>query len=464
MPRSAPRYLIWKHGAWYAHFRWVDPDGTVHWPSPRSPYTDKARDERRAAVWAGAARGAWIAARQAKLAAGGRAAAQGPTLGDLVALYEAEVGGRTRSWPKERFRATRLLAELGAGRAVAEITIPDVVAMRDRLQRREGHLEPDTRTALDPRPPGRPKASAPPRPGARARRRLSPRSVNAYLVLLQAVMNYAARSGAVPHNHLRYVPKLEEPRDEVPATLSARQLTAVFEALADWEDWRDGLAADLPRESRTVVPLRGIVLLAYYTAARPSNYLAMRWCDVRWPTREIVFEHTKNLRAVAIPMEAPLLCYLKGIYTGQPATAQVHPGNRTTRGPWKGLYHQWRRLLDLANRRLPADERIPLGTRLYILRHTRATDWAEAGVAPKVVADLLGDRLETVQRYYFGRRASAARYWVDLAAETPTQRAVNRAALGLRPVSGRGSRRGSKAVANTPQTRMRAGGRKEPMM
>jgi len=59
-PRAAPRYIRWKNGAWFGHWRYVDPDGTVHWASPRSPYTDRKMDERRAAIWAGEQRAKWI--------------------------------------------------------------------------------------------------------------------------------------------------------------------------------------------------------------------------------------------------------------------------------------------------------------------------------------------------------------------------------------------------------------------
>jgi integrase len=416
VPRSAPRYLIWKHGAWYGHWRWVDPDGTVHWPSPRSPYTDKKRDERRAAVWAGAAREAWIQERRRVQAEQAQAAVAGPTLGDVARAWLADAAARGVNTTSESYRLELMLADLGAERPIRELAPADVLAWRDTLRHR-------TIRSQRKRPLRKGEKARPPR-------RLSSRSVNAYLVLLSMVCNFGIRQGVLLTNPARAVGKIQVDAG-VPEILTTAQITALLEALDDYE--AEQLTTPKAGALYTsAAPMRGIVLAAYYTLARTDNVLSLTWPQVQLAANAVHYPETKNRRPVTAPMRAPLRAYFEARHPGRAARGPVFP-NPATGKPYTDVRKQWRRLLALANARLEPADRIRDGFKMYNLRHSGASALARAGVPAKIIADLMGDTsIATVERHYFGFEQEALREELARAADHPTLRAIDAVASAER--------------------------------
>ncbi len=355
----------------------------------------RKRDDRPTAVSQAAEwRAAWIEDHEAE-----HEAVAVITVGRVLALYAADAGQRTR-WDKEHARLRVLEAELGADTPVETLTVAGITAWRDRL-RTEGR---DQR-------------------GRRGRRRkpLAARSVNAYLILLQAAMNYAVKAGLLEHNHLRHVRKLPEEYG-LPEALTMVQLEALWTALDAWEAEAGARVARAEAGTNTradgappQVPLRGLILVAYYTMARTANVLGLTWEQVHFTDGEIHFPTTKNRRYVVLPMDEPLRRYLLRLCPGPGATGLIHP-NRSG-AAWVNIHDQWRRLLVLANAELQVGQKISGAFRFYGLRHTRATDLADAGVPAKVIAEWMGDTsIATVEKHYFGRhRRLSAHHWLDVA-------------------------------------------------
>ncbi|HQM37618.1 MAG TPA: hypothetical protein PLN64_01720, partial [Candidatus Bipolaricaulis anaerobius] len=118
----------------------------------------------------------------------------------------------------------------------------------------------------------------------RSERHLSKSSANAYLALLKMILALAVRRGRLASNPAAAVTALPIQRPD-PETLSVEQVRALFAALPQFERLQTErenarrarpMGAGLP----SAVPLRGIVLTAYYTLARTGNVLRLRWEEV----------------------------------------------------------------------------------------------------------------------------------------------------------------------------------------
>jgi len=404
--RSAPRYIIWKHDAWYGHWRYVNPDGTVHWPSPRSPYADRKRDERKAAAWAGAERTKWIRAHQADLRA--RSRPSEPTLGEIVAAYAVDARARETRWEgSESCRAGVILATMGAATPYTSLTPARITTWRAKL--------PDLRG-----------------------RRLSNRSLNAYTTILQTALNYAVRQGMIPANPLELLRRLPEAR-RVPPALSEHQVAALFEALPAWT--RRALDPRTDPRSRPRIPLATRLYLGYYTGGRPEALDALRWnqVDVR---RGILRYSSKGHDNIIVPLEPPLLQHLRALHgERRPRPTDYIIPSPDTGEPVSNWRHQWQPLVRQANRHLKKAEAIPEAATIHSLRHSRITHLLLAGTPGQVVAQLTGTSLAMLQRHYAHLMARS------LADELA--RARRHRALRLVDEAARGSNRGSKVAPKT---------------
>jgi integrase len=64
---------------------------------------------------------------------------------------------------------------------------------------------------------------------------------------------------------------------------------------------------------------------------------------------------------------------------------------------------QWKRLVEIANAMLPADEQLTgKGAEFYTWRHTGASELAANGADPVMIVRMMGDTsLQTVMNHYF---------------------------------------------------------------
>jgi integrase len=398
--RSAPTYLVKRRGKWHGRFRHVDSLGQAHWPCEVSP---NPADYQRSLTWAPGWRLDWIRAHETELRELQDEAQRPPTLEELLAAYEVDCKERGTRWDREKSRAAAVKTGLGAETPYTDLNPTRIVEWRASM---------------------------------RAQRRLSPRSLNAYLTLLQAALNLAVRNGVIPANPLRHLGKLPEP-ERIPEALSVRQVQALIAALDEYEaiaaagDRSKAQAKQRPNPTRrSPVPLRGIVLACYYTMARTGNVLALRWEDVDLERGEITFRRTKTGRRLVVPMRAALAEYLAGISPGPGATGYLWPSPRTGR-PYTDVAGPWRALIALANAGLTPSEQIPQNQRLYSLRHSGISHLLLAGVPPQAVAQLADNSITIIQRHYAHLHDDALRRAVEVADGSPMLEA--RAA----PASGR---------------------------
>jgi len=407
---SPPRYIVWKHGAWYGHWRWVDPDGTTHWPSPRSPYATK-RDERKAAQWAVDERKRWIAAHLEDLRAAGPGHA---TLGQVLDAYAADAVERGTRWERgESHRGRIILATLGRETPALALTPLAFTAWRSQLRTRRG--------------PDRP---------------LSNRSLNAYLVILRAALNHAVAQGILPANPIAGVQPLPE-AVRTPPALSHHQVAALLAALGPWR--ARTTQTRVKPESLPRVPLDTRVLLGYYTAGRPEAIDALRWGELDLGRRVLRYD-AKLHHAIVVPLEPELVDHLRRLRERRrPRPADLvmpSPDTGRTVNNWR---HQWRRLIAAANRQLRKGEQIPADAPIHWLRHSRITHLLLAGVPAQVVAQTTGTSLAMLQRHY-------AHVLIRPVADE-FARARRHRALRLVGEAARGSTRGSKVAPQTTPKR-----------
>ena len=278
--------------------------------------------------------------------------------------------------------------------------------------------------------------------GAKQPRTLGPVTVNAYLALLKSVLLFAVRAGRLDRNVAAHVRPLPTKRGE-PETLTHDQVAALFAALGKWECVQaEALAKQesshpMGSGSPSRADLRGIVYVAYYTLARKTNVLRLRWEHVDIGAGVIHFPETKNTRKsnvrVVAPMRGPLVQYLGTRHPGLGGSGWVF-ANPDTGKPYTDVRKPWRSLIKIANGKLDGDSQIPLAFRLYNLRHTGASHLAATGTVSAIeIAELMGDtRVETVERRYFAVHADRMKRSLANASRDPDLARIDRAADGTR--------------------------------
>lgn len=277
----------------------------------------------------------------------------GPTWGDAVDLYLADCIRRRTRHDRECYRLALAREGLGAETPLNLVDSAMVLAWRDRLQQERG---------------------------------LKASSLNHYTALVTTVLNLATARGLREEVPLR-LRKLEEGAPQPVEFFTVAQVVALLEAAGRIQDRRAG---------RVALPIRDLVALHYYTAARTSSVLELTWDQVDLEAATVTFPTTKNRRRVVAPIPPAAVAIL-----------EARPGPRrglVLGARWHNYSHTWRQVVGLANELLEerGEAPIPSKARLYCLRHSRATHLAGAGATAKAVADLLGDRLSMVERRYYG--------------------------------------------------------------
>ena len=401
-----PTYVYWSAArrVWVGRFAYRCPEcDRVLWPRKYSPYHEHSRDAYKAIGWAALWRQRWI--REHKERHVTKARERAPRLWSAVRAYLTDKRTRGRSsWRIEASMCRRIFRRFGGITPIDRIKSHDVQRWRDDLIRND----------------------------------LSPRTVNAYMALLAGIYHHANRLGADVSVPTRGIRRLDERKDRPPLTLSATQVRALFATLPAYER-RQGPSMRAPS-----VPLRGLMLIAYYTLQREGSVFGVRWEDVNLDERLIVFPATKNWRHVGrvrVPIDGALLAYLQTHHPGPGASGYVHP-NRAGQ-PYSDARKAWRTLIALTNIRLdrlarmrrrhglsPLAEPIPPHFPLNNLRHTGASHLARSGaVSAQAVVEMMGDlSLATVERWYFNVGVEGVREDVRRARAHPELAAIERIA------------------------------------
>lgn len=191
------------------------------------------------------------------------------------------------------------------------------------------------------------------------------------LSLLVSASNFAVKWGLIT--------EAQKPRLDLPKSSDPRPVWLTKEELARL---REG--------AKNNIPLRSFIDLAYYTGARRESIerlkisqidLVNKQIDLSWPDEKA----TKKRRPV-VPIFPEIEKTIEGLML-------LYSDNEWLFGrPGCNFYMPFHRL---AVRLKMPDKSHP-----HILRHTRATHLLLDGKSPYAVAKLLGDTVQTVERYY----------------------------------------------------------------
>ncbi len=314
-------------------------------------------------------------------------AARPVTFGEIARAYRDDAIDRGVRWDKEGSRWRVLVEEMGEGVPVEKITTSQLVKWRQNVK---------------------------------TRRNIKSRSVNAYVTLLNSIFNLAVRSGRVADNPARHLRPYEETKAEI-EFLTHDQLQAVFSAAHRLQlQWgNDSLKRG--NSAKRLTPIHDLVVALYFTAARTSNVLRLRWeKHVDFGAGVVVWQagEVKNRRKVVVPMPVRLRSMLEARWPGPGAVGWVFPHPHTSE-PFRNIRAPWLAAIAGANASLDAANQILPTFKVYNLRHTRATHFLAATGDYKATADLLGDTVKMVEDRYAGRNVPGLRVATERAASSP---------------------------------------------
>ena len=204
---------------------------------------------------------------------------------------------------------------------------------------------------------------------AKRSRTVKPATIRRDLVQLRAILNWAADAR-------RGKPFI----DPVPAFILPKEGPPRDRWLTDMEVQRLYAASD---DERITLFMR----LALETAGRKAALLELTWDRVDFDTMVIHLanpsrETTKKRRA-SVPISPTLLPYLQDAYAARRGTHVLGRGG--------DVYQQIQRIAKLA--------KVP-GVSPNVFRHTAATKMARRGVPLWIIAKVLGNSLDMVERVY----------------------------------------------------------------
>lgn len=238
-----------------------------------------------------------------------------------------------------------------------------------------------------------------------------------YASCLLAMLNFAKSERIIKSHELDAVRLPTVRKNDSPVTWTLKEIDVLFgPALMQYEReqgrWNDHVGnvdgtGSLRAPSH--VPLRGFMLIAYYTLMRPVNNRALTWEEVTIDaeTRSGTFkldQHknvNKGVKAHGV-LSPKVVDYLLAIRPPN-ATGLIHR-NPATRGAYVDIRKQWRRLIAIASKILGYELKDQKAD-FFTFRHTGASHMAkhaEDGSALIHVVNMMGDtKVETVRRHYF---------------------------------------------------------------
>jgi len=230
-------------------------------------------------------------------------------------------------------------------------------------------------------------------------RGVSATSIRAAFTVLSAILSCAVNTNLIHDNPCRKVrlPKVE--RGGVDTILSPAQISR--------------LISHTPNRGGDRVLMQFLAM----TAVRPSEASEARWRDVSWANATVAISRTaisttstasnptKTGKARIIPIAPSLLAALSGWkqerYGGEDDL--IFP---SIRGGRRDMMRYARDVLRPALTRAGLGSEIPEGSRsLYLLRKSSGSAMLASGVAPNLVAEILGHDVTTLLKYYAVTRA-----------------------------------------------------------
>jgi len=230
---------------------------------------------------------------------------------------------------------------------------------------------------------------------------ISARTVNHDLKCLRMVFKAANRDGLIAEDPTEFVAALKLGRSNPRKTFTIEEVGAVLAIAGD--EWRS------------------MILFGLYTGQRLSDIASLTWADISLDKGEIQLTTAKTSKRLLIPMAAPLIRYLKGLYSPAHQNEPMHPVACSVlkrNGRSALLSNQFIDLLAQAGLRTKVSHSKKKEGRatardtggqlsFHSLRHTAVTMLKEAGVPSAVVMELIGHDSEQMSQHYthVGREA-----------------------------------------------------------
>jgi len=224
-------------------------------------------------------------------------------------------------------------------------------------------------------------------------RKAAPKTVNADLKAVKAVMRAAKRDSYIVEDPSEFVETVRKNSNGNRRPFTVKELRAVVDA-ADCE-WKS------------------LVLFGLYTGQRLGDLALLSWNNVDLVRNEIRFRARKTAKQMILPIAGPLRAHIEGLPTGERPGAPIHPkafAIMQRQGRSGNLSNQFSDLLAQAGLR----GRAPRSSRgigrsarrasnelsFHSLRHTTVSLLKEAGIPESVVMELVGHDSEQMSAHY----------------------------------------------------------------
>ena len=261
--------------------------------------------------------------------------------GELVLRYAEKAEGEKLGWSVEKHKVKRINEHFKKYR-IDKITLDDIYSFRKKLktyQNKKGEPVSDS-------------------------------TLNRYISILSAMMNYAVDSKLIKDNPCRCVKKLRENTPK-PKTLKPNEEKILFDLFTN--------------KSAHLLP---IVVCALHTGARLSEILNLKWENIDLDKRMMYIIRTKNGEPRDIPISITLQRHFNQLR--QNSITEFIFVNPKTKQPYKTIYGAYKRACKKAGIE---------GLKFHELRHTAGTRMIEK-VDIRTVQEILGHQsVITTQRY-----------------------------------------------------------------
>jgi integrase len=224
-------------------------------------------------------------------------------------------------------------------------------------------------------------------------RKAAPKTVNADLKAVKAVMRAAKRDGYVVEDPGEFVETVRKSSERQRRAFTIAQLASVLSA-ADPE-WKS------------------LIRFGLYTGQRLGDLAVLSWDNVDLVRSEIRFRTRKTAKQMILPIAGPLRAHIEGLPTSDRPGTPIHPkafAIMQRRGRSGTLSNQFSDLLAQAGLREKAPHRSKgrgrsarresNGLTFHSLRHTTVSLLKEAGIPEAVVMELVGHDSEQMSAHY----------------------------------------------------------------
>lgn len=222
-----------------------------------------------------------------------------------------------------------------------------------------------------------------------------------YVDTLMAILNLGVADRIIAQHDLASVRRPRVPRPGRPVSWSRRELGVILGAAMDHFEHEQ---AKEEGSRASVMPLRGLCMVAYFTLMRPKNNFALTWEEIalhedREGGRFKLDEHKNVNRGIRAegPFPPQLAQYLRAIRPSR-ATGLVHANPKTGRA-YVDIRKQWNRLVEIASEMLGYDLEDRKAD-FFTFRHTGASHLGERN-NPVLITKMMGDtNVRTVMAHY----------------------------------------------------------------